>query len=269
MNQPLYDHIGAGYDATRRADEDIARRLYRHLQVFGRGQPVMDIACGSGNYTIALYDLGLSISGVDISGRMIRQARDKNDSIDWHLADVNRLPFRDRFYYGAFCVNAIHHFDELLSPFREVYRILRGGARFVLFTATPEQMEAYWLNHYFPGMMRKSKLQMKESKDIRDALTACGFAVVGFETFLVQPDLKDLFLYSGKHRPELYLNPVVRAGISSFASLADDREIQSGLAALENDVRDGNFENVCSNYASELGDYVYIVAQKPGDESRR
>lgn len=33
MKNQIYDEIGLGYDTTRKADREIARRLYNHLQI--------------------------------------------------------------------------------------------------------------------------------------------------------------------------------------------------------------------------------------------
>lgn len=55
----------------------------------------------------------------------------------------------------------------------------------------------------------------------------------------------------------------VRNGISSFASLASDDEIQKGIKKLEEDIRTGLFLKKSLNYVSELGDYLYVIAKKP------
>ena len=47
------------------------------------------------------------------------------------------------------------HFAELLPVFQEAHRVLERG-RFVILTATPVQMQSYWLNEYFPDAMLKS-----------------------------------------------------------------------------------------------------------------
>ncbi|MGP4078514.1 class I SAM-dependent methyltransferase [Pseudalkalibacillus sp. R45] len=69
----LYDHIGLNYDTTRKADSEITRRLRNHLQV-PNGSKVLDIACGTGNYTVALENTGLNMTGCDLSYEMLQQA---------------------------------------------------------------------------------------------------------------------------------------------------------------------------------------------------
>lgn len=58
-----YDLIGIEYDITRKADPEIARRIRNHLQLI-KGSSVVDIGCGTGNYTIALQQMGLEMYNV-------------------------------------------------------------------------------------------------------------------------------------------------------------------------------------------------------------
>jgi ubiquinone/menaquinone biosynthesis C-methylase UbiE len=261
MKKPIYDDIGLGYDTTRKADPEITRRLQNHLQVFDK-RPVIDLACGSGNYTLALHNFGLNIGGVDISKQMIESARQKTNEIDWYLSNVENLPFIDCQFSGGICILAIHHFRNLGASFREIYRILSDGSRFVIFTASPEQMQKYWLNDYFPEMMNKSISQMPSTAEVENALLGSGFQILGYENFMIQPNLQDFFLYSGKYQPEIYLKPVVRNGISSFAALAGDDEVKEGIKKLEGDIRSGAFKQKLKRYISDLGDYLFVVAEK-------
>jgi ubiquinone/menaquinone biosynthesis C-methylase UbiE len=72
----IYDSIGAGYDRHRRADPGIAADLFEMLGAPGAGR-YLDLACSSGNYTIALAKLGYSLSGLGISQRLLTAARAK------------------------------------------------------------------------------------------------------------------------------------------------------------------------------------------------
>lgn len=261
MKRELYDTIGLGYDVTRKADPEIVRRIYNHLQLF-KNDKVLDVACGSGNYTIALNDLGLEMSGTDISDEMIGQANIKSDQVNWFVSDVRSMPFENYTFAGATCTLAIHHFQDLIMSFHEVNRVLNEKSRFVIFTSTPEQMSNYWLNEYFPKMMEKSCNQMPSVKNVTKALEESGFQVLGYETFLIQPNLQDFFLYSGKYRPEIYLKSEVRAGISSFAALANKDEIDEGINRLETDIKNGKLKEIFQKYISDSGDYLFVVAEK-------
>ena len=254
-----YDRIGGGYDATRRADPHIAGRL-RELLRLPAGGRCLDVGCGTGNYTLALA-AGLRMVGMDVSRRMLEVARAKQGAACLVQGDAVTLPFRAGAFKGAICTLAVHHFAAMGPAFAEVARVL-GAGRFVLFTDDPEQMRGYWLNEYFPEMMARSIRQMPPVESVIAALRAAGFGEVTVEPYEVAPTLRDLFLYSGKQRPGLYLDPRVRAGISSFAVLADPTEVQQGCERLAADVASGRFAEVAASYRHDRGDYLFVVAQR-------
>ena len=258
----LYDLIGSTYATSRRADPSIAQTLARELRVSPTGA-YLDLACGTGNYTVALSGLGGSWSAVDVSELMLAQARQKSNTISWAHSSADALPFPNAAFDGAICTLAIHHFPELESPFTEVRRTLRSGS-FVIFTGLAEQMCHYWLCHYFPETLARSIEKMPSESQVRVALSRAGFRSVVVTPFFVSNDLQDLFLYSGKHRPELYLDPAVRANISSFASLCPPAELEDGLARLTADLQSGTFASVKARYARGVGDYAFVAARADG-----
>jgi SAM-dependent methyltransferase len=257
---PLYDHIGTSYDVTRGADPYLVERLLHHLDADPTGM-YLDLACGTGNYTVAVARTGLRVHGVDQSPRMIAAAQAKSRAVTWHIGNVEALPFPDGLFAGVICTLAIHHFQALQAAFQEAFRVLTQG-RFVLFTSTAEQMHGYWLNAYFPSAMAQSIAQMPSLSAIMQALERRGFARIHTEPYEVRRDLHDFFLYSGKHRPEIYLDRHVRAGISTFAALADPAEVQGGCRRLSQDIASGHIVDVVASYQHAQGDYLFAVGEK-------
>lgn len=141
-------------------------------------------------------------------------------------------------------------------------RFLDRQGRFVIFTAFQEQMHDYWLCNYFPEMMRRSIEKMPAQSTMIDALLTAGFEIERVIPFYVTSEHEDLFLYSGKERPEFYFDPLVRSNISSFATLCPEKELQAGLSALRSDLESGQFPAIAQRYSSPHGDYAYVVANK-------
>ncbi|MDA1101899.1 MAG: class I SAM-dependent methyltransferase [Proteobacteria bacterium] len=257
----IYNTIGAGYDRYRSADPGITETLARTL-----GRPkvgsYLDLACGSGNYTIALARKGYTLTGLDISRRMLTAARQKSRAAGWVLGDGERQPFADRVFQGVVCILAIHHFHDLSVTFKECRRILCPGAPLVLFTGEAGQMRHYWLNTYFPVAMTRSMADMPTRALIERSLRDAGFADLSFANYFVSADLQDHFLYSGKHNPGFYLNDRARAGISTFARHGDEAETRQGLARLDTDITTGRFAQVRQTYRSDLGDYLFVSARR-------
>src|SRR5262245_9332926 len=100
--QPLYDKIGATYDVTRHAEPAILDALVELLDL-QQTADVLDIGCGTGNYTKALGARGYEMLGLDRSGLMLRKARVKAPDLPLIGADAANLPFPNRKFDGAIC----------------------------------------------------------------------------------------------------------------------------------------------------------------------
>jgi SAM-dependent methyltransferase len=259
--EAVYNTIGTGYNSTRMADPYLAGRLMDLLSPKPDGL-YLDIGCGTGNYTIALANKGLSFTGVEPAEQMLKEARKRNETIRWLQGTAEQIPAENNVFDGVIATLTIHHWTDLDRSLNEIYRVTKENGTIVLFTATPEQMEGYWLNYYFPGMLRSSIVQMPMLDKVSNAITKAGFDIVRTEKYFVKDDLQDRFLYAGKHQPELYFNEDIRRGISSFAALANVAEVENGLANLYADVQSGNFIAIKSSYDNENGDYLFIVAKK-------
>ena len=256
-----YDVIGRGYNKTRCADPYLTSRL-AHLLKPATDAVYLDIGCGTGNYTIALANMGMKFYGADPSEKMLQEARSRSRKVSWIQGMAELIPTSDGLFDGVMATLTIHHWNNLQSAFTEIRRVMKDTGRLVLFTATPEQMKGYWLNHYFPAMLEASAIQMPSPEILIKAASEAGLKITGCEPYFVLDEQEDLFLYSGKNRPGLYFEEAVRQGISSFAALANAEEVEHGLLQLKSDIDNGSFETIKNSYNNGLGDYLFITLQK-------
>ncbi|SHJ11210.1 class I SAM-dependent DNA methyltransferase [Lutispora thermophila] len=99
---------------------------------------VLDLACGTGNITIPLSQLGYSLWGVDISEQMLSIAENKarvyGERIRFLRQDMRNLSLTKSFD-AVVCacdgVNYITDEKELIQVFKEVYKILNPGGIFI------------------------------------------------------------------------------------------------------------------------------------------
>lgn len=112
-----YDDVGKTYDTTRCADPVVTRELIAYMQP-SPGKKYLDVSCGSGNYTVALYQAGFAICGIDISQEMLKKAQAKETNINWRRGDAQSLPFADNAFEGVYCIHAIHHYKDLEAAFK-------------------------------------------------------------------------------------------------------------------------------------------------------
>jgi ubiquinone/menaquinone biosynthesis C-methylase UbiE len=252
-----YNQIGTGYNQTRRADPFLLSQLLELLQD-QTGASYLDIGCGTGNYTVPLAQAGLSMIGVDPSALMLAEARQKSDQVQWLQGTAEAIPLPDNGVQGAVASLTIHHWEDLPRGFAELKRVVDGG-RLVLFTSFPQQMQGYWLKHYFPEMMRRSILDMPAEDRVLQAAEEAGWLLQERRPYFVRPDLQDGFLYVGKHAPARYLNDDIRQGISSFRMEGLAAEIEGGLEKLEADIASGEVWETIQAYENEEGDYCFLA----------
>ncbi len=108
--------------------------LLRFSQEIGGRSPVWDFGCGPGQTSAYLKDLGVDISGLDLSERILEQARAIRPDIPFHTGNILDLEFDDDTIAGVVAFYAIVHFtkEQVDTAFREIYRVLRPGGLFLL-----------------------------------------------------------------------------------------------------------------------------------------
>lgn len=257
----LYHQTALTYNTTRSADPFIKQRL---AALIGNknGNKILDVGCGTGNYTIELAKTGLDMYGTDPSDQMLKIAEENADQVNWNKGYAEKIDFPDATFDGAIATLTIHHWIDLAKSLQELYRVLKAGSNLVIFTATSEQMRNYWLHHYFPKMMTGAMNQMPSFSKIWEYGTDAGFEITKTEKYFVSGALQDLFLYSGKQKPEMYLDPEIRKGISSFSDIAEADEITSGLELLERDIKSHKINITRDKFDDRMGDYLFIVLSK-------
>jgi len=260
LHSSLYDKIGKTYDRTRRSDPGIVSKLIYHLAP-KIGKTYLDVGCGSGNYTQAIYEKGHNICGLDISRQMLDLARKKNPQIQWIHGDARDLPFEGGSFDGAICVLSTHQFHDIDKAFSEVFRVMKHGS-FVIFSALPEHMKKWWICDYFPNLMQKACRDLASFDRLSQTLRDAGFQNIKADKYFITDELQDKILYSGKYKPELYLDPVFRSGISHFALDENQEEIHKGCEKLKVDIASGKIQQIIKATLSDLGDYMFVTADK-------
>jgi ubiquinone/menaquinone biosynthesis C-methylase UbiE len=134
----LYDTVAQEYAETfsgehekKPKDQEILRRFSKEI---GSRKPVWDFGCGPGQTTKYLHHLGVEISGLDLSEKMIEQARIGHPEIHFQQGNLLALDFGDHSLAGVVAFYAIVHFSEeqVRTAFREVIRVLHPGGIFLL-----------------------------------------------------------------------------------------------------------------------------------------
>jgi ubiquinone/menaquinone biosynthesis C-methylase UbiE len=89
----------------------VIERIKAHLKL---GQPILkalDVACGTGQSSVALQEIVTDVTGVDVSSKMLGFAK-RNPGIRFLESGAEHLPFEDSSFELLTVSNAFHWFDR-------------------------------------------------------------------------------------------------------------------------------------------------------------
>ncbi|WP_416959416.1 methyltransferase domain-containing protein [Streptomyces sp. Agncl-13] len=219
-----YNSIGATYADTRRPDPRIAARIH---QALGGAATVINVGAGTGSYEPSHTVLAVEPSSVMIAQRPAGSA----PALE---ASAESIPLADDSADAAMALLTVHHWSDLEAGVGELLRIARQ--RIVIFTFDQDISRRFWLlDEYLP---EAAAVDDTRAVAIDRLVTLLGGARI--ETVPIPHDCADGFLAAFWRRPEAYLDPQVRAGISMFSQISDE-VIQPGLARLSDDLSCGSW----------------------------
>lgn len=112
---------------------------------FPEGSKILDVGCGNGKTTSALFDLGFSVTGVDHSEYAIHSCKERlGDRISFIISNCWHMPFSDDSMDGVYAVHLTEHLKDIeLKKFSdECYRILRSKGKIFVRSFSPEDMRS-------------------------------------------------------------------------------------------------------------------------------
>jgi ubiquinone/menaquinone biosynthesis C-methylase UbiE len=133
----LYDKVAKEYaehfrdeHQSKPKDREMLQRFAREI---GGRRPVWDLGCGPGQTTKYLTGLGLRVSGLDLSEKILEQAKANHPGIGLLKGSILELGFKSNSIAGAVAFYAIVHFspEQVGMAFREIFRVLQPGGLFL------------------------------------------------------------------------------------------------------------------------------------------
>lgn len=112
-------------------DREILTRFAERVR--GRGR-VVDMGCGPGHVARFLHDLGVDVTGLDLSNGMVQRARELNPGIAFRQGDMGALDMASASLAGIVAFYSIVHLgpESLVTVLGELRRVLAPGAPLLL-----------------------------------------------------------------------------------------------------------------------------------------
>lgn len=126
-------------------------------------ESVLDVACGMGQWSMALAELNKTVIGTDINTGRLKFAQDlaatmqKPEAI-FSYASMEKMDFPDNSFDGLFCYGSFMfaHMDKTLKEFN---RLLKSGGRAYLNANTT----GWYLHLFFDRGLKKRNFSMMRS----------------------------------------------------------------------------------------------------------
>lgn len=232
----LYNKIGKNFTKYRRPDIRIVDAIVKSLGLDDK-RKIIDVGAGSGNYSYALAERGYDIIALEPSQVMSDQAISIRSNVQWLTGSAEKIPLPDNSVDGAICILSAHHFKSLGKSFKEMARICRTGP-IVVFTFDPRHAKDFWFADYFPNIWEHTFEVFPPIEEVKELIADISGRNVKPIIFKLPEDLNDFFMAAGWRKPEIYLDPDIRASMSGFA-LAKQNEVNRGIEKLNSDLATG------------------------------
>jgi hypothetical protein len=149
-------------------------------------------------------------------------------------ARAEQLPFRDGAFDVGMAIFTIHHWSDPASGLDEFQRVSRRQVVVTWDSAIFE--EAFWFARDYLPRGHQAK-ESGTAAHITSALRVPAIAAPNLEP----ADCTDGFYAAYWARPEAFLDPIVRAGISAFA-LEKPHRVEAALRSLADDLDSGEWD---------------------------
>lgn len=218
----MFDSIAPEYDRLNHImslDIDKSWRKRALTRIFGKKGPgnlqVLDIACGTGDFSIAVAremlrrgGSGGHVTGLDLSDGMLKIMAGKvrsaglEDMISFETGDCENLRFADGTFDRVTVAFGVRNFENRERGLKEMLRVLKPGGKLVLLElSVPSNAVIRWIfNLYFlhilpliGGKMSGDKaayrylpasvVNFPGKKEFMRTLRACGYCNVEHRAF--------------------------------------------------------------------------------------
>lgn len=186
INRTAYDSLADEYRARREPDRQkdllLVRPFVRLLrQRFGASHiRVLDVGCGNGLNLSMFVDEGMEVTGIDISQKMLRVARETCPTATLIHGDFLAHPFPPECFQGVFAKAFIHLFpmSDALKLLAKIHAVLVPEGVFYV-TTTIESTPAEGLRKkadYDGGILRYRRTWSED--ELSHAVLDAGFHIV-------------------------------------------------------------------------------------------
>lgn len=124
----FWDRFAKLYAPFMKKDQGLYDEVCKYLSPYlNKDMDVLELACGSGQFSFSLSNMTKSWIGTDFSEQMIIEAKKRGggDNLSFEVADAGNLSFANEKFNCVLIANALHIMPKADRAMREIYRVLK------------------------------------------------------------------------------------------------------------------------------------------------
>lgn len=177
-----YDKKAENYDLTfdGKFTVKFKEMMCRHVNI-SSDETVADIACGNGRLLQRLAEKSSFCGyGVDISDKMIEQAKQLNKNMNFYVSGCDELPFANGEIGVMTVCAAFHHFPDTEKFAKEARRVIKkDGMLYIAEVYLPAILRM--ICNPFVKFSKAGDVKFYSQKEITALFVSNGFEVSGVE----------------------------------------------------------------------------------------
>ena len=212
----MFDNIAPEYDKLNHIlsldiDKGWRRKAVKEIVKSGKTYNILDVACGTGDFSIAIAREaapGSHVTGLDLSEGMMEIGREKvsasglDGTVSMEQGDCEQMRFGDCTFDRVAVAFGVRNFEHLETGLREMLRVLKPEGKIVILElSVPGNPVLRWLYklyflHILPAIGGKvsgnkaaykylpsSVLRFPKPKVFMRMMSSCGFTEVRSRAF--------------------------------------------------------------------------------------
>lgn len=120
---------------------------------------ILDVGCGTGNFSIKLAELGCEVVGIDVSQNMLDEANNKIKGkgldIEFYKMDVNKMEFTDESFDGIYSMTSFEFLANPHNAYDDMHRVLKSNGHLLIGTIN---RESRWGEYYLSKSLQKDSI---------------------------------------------------------------------------------------------------------------
>ena len=181
--------------------------LFMDIAEIREGKDILEIGCGTGNFTKGLAKSKAHIIAIDLSEELLDLAKDKTfeNNVEFRVGDAENLPFGDNSF-DAVVGNSVLHHCSLECALKEIKRVIKNGGKVIF--SEPNMLNPHvFLQKKIKYLKRLAGDSPGETAFFRWELKK-SFVWAGFTDIIIRPFD---FLYPAT--PVCFINTVNKLGL--------------------------------------------------------